>query len=141
MRYRRSYPGVGVYPEKQKVESELEQIQKDYYSDVQKHVHEIQGSVKIDGEIPHNHRFCTVSGEAIPYGANDHVHDVIFRTDTYDDHYHEFKGRTGCAIKIGDRHVHYIESVTSVDNGHRHRFEVATLIENPSGEYHYKKEC
>lgn len=100
----------------------------------QRHVHEIQGSVKLAGEGPHDHRFCTVSEEAIPYGTNDHVHEVCFRTDTFDDHYHEFKGKTGCAIQIGDRHVHYLESVTSVDDGHRHRFECATLIENPSGE-------
>ena len=41
----------------------------------QKHVHELQGSVKIaDRDDPHNHRFCTVSGEAIAYGDHDHVH-------------------------------------------------------------------
>ncbi|MDF2538895.1 MAG: hypothetical protein K0S76_1916 [Herbinix sp.] len=98
----------------------------------QRHVHELQGSVKIAGEVEHQHRFCTVTGEAIPYG-NDHVHEVTFRTDTYDDHHHEFRGRTGCAVMVGDRHVHYIESVTSVDDGHRHTFEAATMIENPTG--------
>lgn len=104
----------------------------------QKHVHEVQGSVKTAGEEPHEHRFCTVTGEAMPYGK-DHVHDVWFRTDFHDDHYHEFKGRTGCAIPVDEnRHVHYIESVTSVDDGHRHRFECATLIENPTGE---NKKC
>ncbi len=102
--------------------------------DKQKHVHEVQGSVKIGGEDPHTHRFCTVTGEAIPYGNNDHIHEVAFRTDFSVDHYHEFRGKTGCAIKVDEnRHVHYIESVTSMDDGHRHRFEVATLIENPSG--------
>ncbi len=104
----------------------------------QKHVHEVQGSVKIAGEGPHTHRFCTVTGEAIPYGNHDHVHEVCFRTDTYGDHHHEFKGRTGCAVMVGDRHVHYIESVTSMDDGHRHAFEAATLIENPTGFDHKK---
>lgn len=100
----------------------------------QRHVHELQGSVKTaDREEPHQHRFCTVTGEAIPFGE-DHVHEVHFRTDTYEDHFHEFRGRTGCAIKVGDRHVHFIESVTSVNDGHRHNFEAATLIENPTGE-------
>lgn len=101
----------------------------------QRHVHELQGSVKIaDEEDPHNHRFCTVTGEAIPYGGNDHVHDVVFRTDFYEDHFHEFRGRTGCAIPVGNRHVHYIESVTTVNDGHRHEFEAATLIDNPIGD-------
>lgn len=99
----------------------------------QKHVHEIQGSVKmVDNRESHNHRFATVSGEAIPCGGNDHIHEVYFRTDTFGDHYHEFKGKTGGAIQIGDRHVHCIESITTENDGHRHRFEVVTLIENPA---------
>jgi len=98
----------------------------------QKHVHELQGSVKIaEPEDPHNHRFCTVTGEAIPCDDHDHIHEVMFRTDTFDEHYHEFRGRTGPCIKVGDRHVHFIESVTSMNDGHRHNFEAATLIENP----------
>jgi hypothetical protein len=106
----------------------------------QKHVHELQGSVKLAGGDPHEHRFCTVTEEACPYGVDDHIHEVCFRTDFHDDHYHEFKGKTGCAIPVGDRHVHYIESVTTVDDGHRHAFEAATLINNPTGEDH-KKGC
>lgn len=103
----------------------------------QKHVHELQGSVKIaDEEEPHNHRFCTVTGEAIPYGVDNHVHEVVFRTDYFDGHYHEYCGKTGCAIPVGNRHVHYIEAVTSMDDGHRHAFEAATMIEDP-----IKKEC
>jgi hypothetical protein len=104
------------------------------YNECQRHVHEIQGSVKTADN--HQHRFCTVSGEAIPYGHNDHIHEVAFRTDTYDEHYHEFKGKTGCPVQVGDgdRHVHYLESVTSMDDGHRHKFECATLIEDPTGE-------
>lgn len=107
----------------------------------QRHVHEIQGSVKTaDQDHPHEHRFCTVTGEAILYNGNNHVHEVAFRTDTHGDHYHEFRGKTSCAYPIGDRHVHYLESVTSVDDGHRHMFEAATLIENPTGEKHKKEE-
>ena len=107
-------------------------------ADIQKHVHELQGSVKIaDRDCHHNHRFCTVSGEAIAYGENDHVHEVVFRTDSFNGHYHEFCGKTSCAIPVGNRHVHYIDSITSVDDGHKHTFEAATLIENPTG---YKKE-
>lgn len=107
------------------------------------HNHELQGSVKTaDQDDPHQHRFCTVTGEAIPNGDVDHVHDVAFMTDTFDNHHHEFRGRTGCMIPVGDgRHVHFIDSVTSVEDGHRHRFEAATLIENPTGMEHKHNEC
>jgi hypothetical protein len=120
-----NYPGVRSEPCEEPVICHEEQ----------RHVHELQGSVKFaEEDDPHNHRFCTVTGEAIPYGGDDHVHDVAFRTDFYEDHFHEFIGRTGCAVPVGDRHVHYIEAVTSVDDGHRHAFEAATLIENPTGD-------
>lgn len=100
-----------------------------------KHVHEIQGSVKTaDEDDPHQHRFCTVSCEAMQCDTREHVHEVVFRTDTYENHFHEFKGRTCPAIPVGDRHVHFLESVTNVADGHRHKFEFATLIENPTGE-------
>lgn len=105
-------------------------------SDTQEHVHEITGSVMIAeaGVDPHNHRFATVSGEAIPVGEN-HIHDVKFRTDFYEEHFHEFQGRTGIAIPISDgRHVHYLKSMTTQNDGHRHEFRVATLIEDPIGE-------
>ena len=112
--------------------------------DKQKHVHELQGSVMIAEreEDPHNHRFCTVTGEAIPCMGNehDHVHEVVFRTDFYEDHFHEFRGMTGGAIPVGNRHVHFIESVTSEEECHRHCFEAATLIENPIEKEHKKEE-
>ena len=102
----------------------------------QRHVHEVEGSVEIAErqEDPHNHRFATVSGQAIPIGNGDHVHLVRFRTDFYEDHFHEFKGKTGGMIPVGDRHVHFLESVTTVVDGHQHEFRVATLIDDPIGE-------
>lgn len=103
----------------------------------QKHVHELTGSVKFsDQEDPHGHRFCTVTGEEIPFGFNNHIHEVAFRTDYHDDHYHEFRGRTGYSIPVGNKHIHYIESVTSIDDGHWHAFEAATLTNNPAGSGH-----
>lgn len=108
-----------------------------YYNNEQRHVHEVQGSVQIaePQEEPHNHRFATVSGEAMPCGVADHFHEINFRTDFYEDHFHEFCGRTSGAIPVGgNRHVHFLESVTSVNDGHRHKFRVATLIEDPIGE-------
>lgn len=101
----------------------------------QKHVHEIQGSVEIAGRQgdPHNHRFATVSGEAIPFGT-DHCHEVLFRTDFYEDHFHEFCGKTSGAIQLGNRHVHCLESVTTENDGHRHQFRVVSLINDPIGD-------
>jgi hypothetical protein len=104
----------------------------------QTHVHEILGSVEIAERQtdPHNHRFATVSGQAIPVCgcSGDHVHEVMFRTDFYEDHFHEFCGKTCGAIPVGDRHVHFLESVTTVNEGHRHEFRVATLINDPIGD-------
>lgn len=102
----------------------------------QRHLHEVQGSVMIaDQDEPHNHRFVTVSGEAIPCGHGDHVHEVRFRTDFYENHYHTYTGKTCGAVPVGNgRHVHFLKSVTSVDDNHKHRFRFATLIENPIGE-------
>jgi len=102
----------------------------------QRHVHEILGSVEIAErqEEPHNHRFATVSDEAIPCGIHDHFHEVKFRTDFYENHFHEFCGRTSVAIPVGDRHVHFIKCETTCNDGHKHDFRVATLIDNPIGE-------
>ncbi len=100
------------------------------------HVHEIQGSVKTAKRAsdPHNHRFAAVSEEARSIGAGEHVHDVQFRTDSYENHYHEFCGTVGGAIKTEGRHVHFLKSVTSVSDGHFHVFELTTLIEDPSAD-------
>lgn len=100
----------------------------------QNHVHELTGSTAILNECAdcHNHRFCTVTGEAIAVGGN-HVHEVNFRTDFSDGHYHEFCGRTCCGIDVGNgRHVHYIRETTACEDGHRHQFQAATLIESPT---------
>lgn len=101
------------------------------------HVHEILGSTKIAGccNSAHNHRFATVSGEAIPCEGS-HVHEVKFRTDSCDGHTHEFCGTTSKAIDVGcGHHVHYLEDYTTTNADHKHKFEVATLIENPTCEY------
>ncbi len=100
----------------------------------QTHVHEVQGSVEIaePQEDPHNHRFATVSGPAIFFANGDHYHEVRFRTDFYEEHYHQAWGRTGGAIQVGDRHVHFLSGVTTVDDGHLHNYRVATLIEDPT---------
>ena len=100
----------------------------------QHHVHEITGSTAVfdeRGEECHNHRFATVSGEAIYCGGN-HVHKVKFRTDFADGHYHEFCGTSGPAVEVGNgKHVHFASACTEEEDGHKHRFQVASLIDSP----------
>lgn len=99
----------------------------------EQHVHEILGSTFIAErcEDPHNHRFATVSGEAIPHQGS-HVHNVKFRTDSYDGHFHEFSGQTSVAFPLEDgRHVHFVKARTTAADGHTHEFRAASLIDNP----------
>ena len=100
----------------------------------QKHVHEVIGSTATVTECNdcHNHRFCTVSGEAIE-SCGSHVHEVKFRTDFSDGHYHEFCGKSGPAVDVGNgKHVHYINDTTERQDGHRHKFQGTLLIESPT---------
>lgn len=100
----------------------------------QRHVHEISGITKIVGECGecHNHRFATVSGEAMRMG-NSHVHEVKFCTDFADGHYHEFCGKSSPAIEVGSgKHIHFADAFTDESDGHRHRFQVAAMIESPT---------
>lgn len=102
----------------------------------QKHVHEFLGSVRIAEieEDPHNHRFAGVTGEAI-YNGKQHYHKVCTKTDFYEEHFHEIADRTGPAIDVGEgRHVHFVEGCTTVNDGHKHEFIFATLIDNPIGD-------
>lgn len=102
----------------------------------QKHVHEITGSTRVVQECDdcHNHRFCTVSGEAM-YTKDkcDHYHEVKFHTDFSDKHFHEFCGKTSGAIDVGNgKHVHFLKDCTEEGDGHKHQFQFATLIDSPT---------
>lgn len=104
------------------------------YHNPQQHVHEITGSTAtVNGcRECHNHRFCTVSGEAIRMG-NSHIHEVKFRTDFSDGHFHEFCGTSSPAIDVGNgKHVHFAKTFTDMRDGHRHQFQVASLIDSPT---------
>lgn len=108
----------------------------DHNHNEQKHVHEITGITGVFQECNdcHNHRFSTISGEAKPIpGKSDHFHEVKFRTDSADGHYHEFCGKTSGAINVGgDKHVHFIKAFTDMADGHKHEFQVASLINEPT---------
>jgi hypothetical protein len=101
-------------------------------SSLQNHVHEVQGYLK-SAEDKHYHRFVAITGEAVPCDNNDHIHEVEFHTDLIDGHYHTYVGKTSGAIVIGDRHVHYIDSFTTTDNGHSHGFRLMTFMNDPAG--------
>lgn len=108
----------------------------DYYLYNGQHVHELIGSTvstRCD-EISHSHRFAAMSAEAIPANGR-HFHNVTFRTDTQENHYHEFHGTSSLAIPVGDGlHIHFVKGYTSPANGHAHEFRVAFLLNSASDE-------
>lgn len=102
----------------------------------QTHVHEFLGSVKIAErqEDPHNHRFAGVSSEEIPVPGG-HVHEVLVKTDFYENHFHEIGGRSGLQIPVGNnRHIHFASGTTTLNDGHVHEFQFAALINDPIGD-------
>jgi hypothetical protein len=102
----------------------------------QRHNHEYTGSVRLaESDDLHNHRFCGVTGEAIPMPNGNHCHELETRTDFYEDHFHMVCMKTGPGIPVGnDRHVHYVKGATTVEDNHCHEYQFATLIENPIGD-------
>lgn len=99
----------------------------------QTHVHEFQGSTKLaeEGEDRHNHRFAGVSSSAIPFGSS-HVHGVFVNTDFFEEHLHEIAGVSGPAIEVGGgKHIHFTQFITTLDDGHFHEFQFASLIQDP----------
>lgn len=98
----------------------------------QTHVHEFLASTKLaeEGDDRHNHRFAGVTSEVIPRG-NSHIHVLMVNTD-YLDHHHEVAIETGPAIRVSeDKHVHFVKGTTTLDDGHVHQLEFATLIQKP----------
>lgn len=99
----------------------------------QTHTHEFQGSTKLaeTGEDRHNHRFAGVSSSVIPFG-NSHVHGIFVNTDFFEEHLHEIAAVSGPAIPVGGgKHIHFAKYITTVDDGHFHEFQFASLIDDP----------
>ncbi|WP_426448218.1 YmaF family protein [Paenibacillus sp. S-38] len=101
---------------------------------VQTHVHEFEGSTKLaeQGADRHNHRFAGVTGQVIPFGKS-HVHEIDLTHTDFFNHFHNLKKiRTGPAIPVGNgKHVHFVTGMTTLNDGHRHNFNFATLIQKP----------
>ncbi|ODA40226.1 YmaF family protein [Desulfosporosinus sp. BG] len=99
----------------------------------QTHVHEFEGSTKLaeEGEDRHNHRFAGVTSQKIPH-AGGHRHAILTNTDFFQNHHHEIGVITGPPIPVGNgKHVHFVEGNSTMDDGHFHEFQFATLIDNP----------
>jgi len=100
----------------------------------QRHVHEFEGSTKLaeEGADRHNHRFAGVTGQAIRSG-NSHVHEIDLTKTDFVNHFHNLKRiRTGPAIPVGNgKHVHFVTGQTTLNDGHVHQFNFATLIQSP----------
>lgn len=100
----------------------------------QRHVHEFEGSTKLaeEGADRHNHRFAGVTGQAIRSGSS-HVHEIDLTKTDFVNHFHNLRRiRTGPAIPVGNgKHVHFVTGQTTLDDGHVHQFNFATLIQAP----------
>ena len=98
----------------------------------QTHVHECVGSTMLAGmdESRHNHRFAGATTPMIPAGIS-HTHGLVVRTD-FLNHCHEISATTGPAIPVSaDKHVHFVDTVTTMDNNHAHHVIFATLVLGP----------
>ncbi|NBD23270.1 YmaF family protein [Paenibacillus glycinis] len=104
------------------------------YRRVQRHVHEFEGSTKLAeaGNDRHNHRFAGVTGQAIRSGDS-HFHEIVVSRTDFFNHFHKLiKIRTGPAIPVGNgKHVHFVLGRTTLNDGHKHQFNFATLIDAP----------
>lgn len=101
-------------------------------NEIQNHVHDFYGYTKTGDN--HYHHFAGVTGEAVPVAKNDHVHEVVFKTDFIEGHFHEYIGRTTGTIICGDRHTHYIESCTTTNADHSHGFRLLMQLPDQTGE-------
>jgi len=101
---------------------------------IDNHVHEYLGSTGFSefGSACHNYRFAGVTGPAILSGRS-HVHEFFNCTDTTDAHHHNMRQFTGPAIFLENgRHIHFAEGSTTFDDGHLHRYNFTTLIDDPT---------
>ncbi|WP_029452036.1 YmaF family protein [Clostridium algidicarnis] len=100
----------------------------------QSHVHEFEQSTKLaeEGDDRHNPRLAGVTSEVIPIENGRHVHSILSNTDFFN-HHHEIGVTTGPDIPIpnSNKHVHLVNGVTTLDDGHFHEFLFTTQINSP----------
>jgi hypothetical protein len=119
--------GVNVHMNKQKPSTTTRKT-------AQTHLHEFEGSTKLaeQGADRHNHRFAGVTGQVIRVGKS-HIHEIDLTHTDFLNHFHNLKKiRTGLAIPVGNgKHVHFVKGSTTLNDGHVHQFNFATLIQQP----------
>ncbi len=99
----------------------------------QTHTHEFESSTKLaeEGDDRHNHRFAGVTSEVIPLPGGNHKHVIYTRTDFFG-HLHEVAVETEPVKDVGHgKHVHFVNGITTLNDGHVHEFAFTTLIEAP----------
>jgi hypothetical protein len=99
----------------------------------QTHTHEFVASTRLaeQGDERHNHRFAGVTSQAIRVPGG-HIHLVKTNTDFFEEHFHEVEVKTELQIEVGEgKHIHPVMGRTSFNDGHKHGFFFATLIEDP----------
>lgn len=128
---------IAQYYENYKKDTNNERVQNNQdnvCTGTQTHVHEFEASTKLaeENDDRHNHRFACVTSQVIPLPEGKHKHAILTNTDFFENHHHEVGVETGPNVLVGDdKHVHFVDGLTTVDDGHFHAFAFATLIQDP----------
>jgi len=93
-----------------------------------KHDHKYYCDDFCEKKYDNKDRFSGVSGPEIRVSGG-HVHQVKARVD-FSDHYHEFTATSSLQIPVGEgNHAHFVETTTSINDGHSHELMFVTLID------------
>ncbi len=96
----------------------------------QNHVHVINDSVYpfYFNHYLHGHDVHGLTSKEIYVGKGKHVHDIYIVTTNNIGHTHLIRTRVGPNIRIGNSHIHYLQTKTMVENHHYHRLKLVTSL-------------
>jgi hypothetical protein len=88
----------------------------------------------MEGDNAHMYKLKPIS--ATRQTKQTHLHEFEGSTKLAeqgaDRHNHRFAGVTGQVIPVGNgKHVHFVKGMTTLNDGHVHQFNFATLIQQP----------
>ena len=100
----------------------------------QTHVHEFKGDTEYaeEGNKRHNHQFTGVTSQVIPMGDS-HIHGLFIKIE-FLNHHHQVIATTGFPIYVWGKdktHVHFVKSITTMDEGHFHKIWINSLFPSP----------